>query len=143
MKIDPTGPARSASSARRAERTGGTRPGEFARHLDMSTTSSAVSGGSSVGPVNTFLSIQEVDDPLSGGGKRAAKRAEDILDELDALRDGLLAGTMSRESIIRLAGLVRTRRPEVTSPELKEVLDEIELRAEVELAKLDGRLGDR
>ncbi len=143
MKIDPTGPARSAGSARRAERSGSTRTGEFARHLDTSTTASGVSGSGPVGPINAFLSIQEVDDPLSGGRKRAAKRAEDILDELDALRDGLLAGTLSRDSIIRLAGLVRTRRPEVTSPELIEVLDEIELRAEVELAKLDNRLGDR
>jgi Class II flagellar assembly regulator len=143
MKIDPTAPARSAGSARRTERAGGARSGEFARHLDSSTSSAGVSGGSPVGPVNTFLSIQEVDDPLSGGRKRAAKRAEDILDELDALREGLLTGGLSRESIIRLAGLVRARRPEVTSPELNEVLDEIELRAEVELAKLDGRMGER
>jgi hypothetical protein len=35
------------------------------------------------------------------------------------------------------------RRPDVTDPALKEVLDEIELRAEVELAKLDSRMGDR
>jgi len=143
MKIDPTGPARSAGSARRSERSGGARSGEFARHLDTSTPASSIGTGSPVGPINTFLSLQEVDDPLTGGGKRAAKRAEDILDELDALRDGLLAGTLSRDSIIRLASLVRTRRPDVTSPELKEVLDEIELRAEVELAKLDNRLGDR
>jgi hypothetical protein len=101
-----------------------------------------VSGGNPVGVVNTFLSIQEVDDPLHGR-KRAKERAEDILDELDAMRDGLLSGTLPRESVIRLAGLVRMRRPDVTDPALKEVLDEIELRAEVELAKLDSRMGDR
>jgi phosphohistidine phosphatase SixA len=142
MKIDPTGPTRSAGSVRRAERTGATRQGDFARHLDSSGTAAGVSGGNPVGTVNAFLSIQEVDDPLTGRA-RAKQRAEDILDELDAMRDGLLAGTLPRESIIRLAGLVRVRRPEVTDLVLKEVLDEIELRAEVELAKLDGRLGDR
>jgi hypothetical protein len=142
MKIDPTGPARSAGSVRRSERAGAARSGEFARHLDSPGTAAGVSGGNPVGTVNTFLSIQEVDDPLNGR-KRAKQRAEDILDELDAMRDGLLAGTLQRDSIIRLASLVRTRRPEVTDPNLKEVLDEIELRAEVELAKLDSRPGDR
>ena len=142
MKIDPTGPARGAGSVRRSERSGATRSGEFARHLESPTAGTGVSGGNPVGTVNTFLSIQEVDDPLHGR-KRAQQRAEDILDELDAMRDGLLSGTFARESIIRLAALVRMRRPDVTDPSLKEVLDEIELRAEVELAKLDGRMGDR
>ena len=59
------------------------------------------------------------------------------------MRDGLLAGTLSRDSIIRLAQLVRSQRPEVDDQRLKDVLDEIELRAEVELAKLDSRTGDR
>jgi hypothetical protein len=142
MKIDPTGPARGAGSVRRSEKTGGARSGEFARHLDSPTGGAGVSGGNPVGAINTFLSIQEVDDPLHGRA-RAKKRAEDILDELDEMRDGLLSGTLARESIIRLASLVRMRRPEVNEPGLKEVLDEIELRAEVELAKLDGRMGDR
>ncbi len=142
MKIDPTGPARGAGSVRRSERSGAARSGEFARHLDSPVSGTGVSGGNPVGAVNTFLSIQEVDDPLHGR-KRAKQRAEDILDELDAMRDGLLSGTLARESVIRLAGLVRMRRPDVTDPALKEVLDEIELRAEVELAKLDSRMGDR
>lgn len=142
MKIDPTGPARGAGSVRRSERSGTARSGEFARHLDAPASGTGVSGGGPVGAANAFLSIQEVDDPLHGR-KRAKQQAEDILDELDAMRDGLLSGTLARESVIRLAGLVRMRRPDVTDPALKEVLDEIELRAEVELAKLDSRRGDR
>jgi len=142
MKIDPTGPARAAGSARRTERAGATRSGDFARHLDSPGASSGVNGGGPVGTVNALLSLQEVDDPLNGRAK-ARQRAADILDELDALRDGLLAGTLSREAIIRLAHLVRSSRPEVNDQRLKDVLDEIELRAEVELAKLDSRTGDR
>ena len=60
-----------------------------------------------------------------------------------ALRDGLLAGTLPREALVRLAQLVRTRGAEIDDPRLKDVLDEIELRAEVELAKLDSQTGDR
>ncbi len=136
MKIDPTGPARSTTSVRRGERVGGTRSGEFARHLDGATTTAGVSGSNPLGGVGAILSLQEVEDALTAP-KRAMKRAEEILDRLDELRDGLLAGLLSRESIIRLAALVRTQRPHVDDPRLAEVLDEIELRAEVELAKLE------
>jgi hypothetical protein len=142
MKIDPTGPARGAGSVRRTDRAGASRSGDFSRHLESASTSSGVNGANPVGTVNALLSLQEVDDSLNGRAK-ARQRAADILDELDALRDGLLAGTLPREAIVRLAQLVRARGPEVDDPRLKDVLDEIELRAEVELAKLDSRTGDR
>jgi hypothetical protein len=142
MKIDPTGPARGAGSVRRTDKAGAARSGDFARHLDSPGSAAGVNGSNPVGAVNALLSLQEVDDSLSGRA-RARQRAADILDELDALRDGLLAGELSREAIVRLAHLVRSHRPEVSDPRLKDVLDEIELRAEVELAKLDSRTGDR
>jgi hypothetical protein len=142
MKIDPTGSARGAGSVRRADRAGATRSGDFARHLDAPGASGGVSGANPVGAVNALLALQEVDDALNGRAK-ARQRAADILDELDALRDGLLAGTLPREALVRLAQLVRMRGPEIDDPRLKDVLDEIELRAEVELAKLDSHTGDR
>lgn len=142
MKIDPTGPARAAGSVRRTDRAGSARSGDFARHLDSAGSAGGVNGANPVGSVNALLSLQEVDDSLNGRAK-ARQRAADILDELDTLRDGLLAGTLSRDAIVRLAQLVRSRGPEVDDPRLKDVLDEIELRAEVELAKLDTRMGDR
>ena len=142
MKIDPTGPARAAGSVRRTDRAGSARSGDFARHLDSAGSAGGVNGANPVGAVSALLSLQEVDDSLNGRAK-ARQRAADILDELDALRDGLLAGTLSRDGLVRLAQLVRNRGPEVDDPRLKDVLDEIELRAEVELAKLDNRTGDR
>lgn len=142
MKIDPTGPARATASSRRSERTPSHRTGEFAKHLDSPSGNAGISGGNPIGAIDTLLSLQEVDDALSAPA-RASKRAMEILDGLDELREGLLAGTMSRQSLINLAGLVRMRRPNVTDPRLKEVLDEIELRAEVELAKFEGRLGEQ
>lgn len=142
MKIDPTGPARATASSRRSERASSLRTGEFAKHLESPSANAGISGGNPIGAIDTLLSLQEVDDSLSGPA-RASKRALEILDGLEELREGLLVGTMSRESLINLAGLVRMRRPNVTDPRLKEVLDEIELRAEVELAKFEGRLGEQ
>jgi hypothetical protein len=66
---------------------------------------------------------------------KARQRAGDILDQLDELRHGLLMGTLNRRQLENLARMVRARRGSVTDPRLAEVLDQIELRAEIELAK--------
>jgi hypothetical protein len=46
-----------------------------------------------------------------------------------------LAGALSRRSLERLTALVATERAHAVDPRLASVLDEIELRAKVELAK--------
>jgi len=51
----------------------------------------------------------------------------------------LLDGSISEESLGNLSKLVRAKRENVDDPQLMEVLDEIELRAEVELAKLERK----
>ena len=60
----------------------------------------------------------------------------DILDRLDEIRHGLLSGSLSLAQVTGLANLVRSRRATIADPRLRDVLDEIELRAEVEIAKL-------
>jgi hypothetical protein len=60
-----------------------------------------------------------------------------MLDRLDEIRHGLLTGTLSRARLGELNDLVREQRGAVGDPGLAQVLDEIELRARVELAKLD------
>ncbi|MCH8917851.1 MAG: hypothetical protein IIC52_07325 [Proteobacteria bacterium] len=75
-----------------------------------------------------------MDDPADLPAK-ARQRAEDILDRLDWLRHGLLAGAFSRRDLEGLARLVRIEKLEVNDPKLTEILEQIELRAEIELAK--------
>ena len=67
------------------------------------------------------------------------RRGEDILDRLEDLRHGLLTGTISADKLQTLAHVVRTGRGNCGDPRLAALLDEIELRAEVELAKLSLR----
>ena len=50
---------------------------------------------------------------------------------------GLLAGGIPRLTLNRLASAVSARRDGFSDPKLQSVLDEIELRARVELAKLE------
>ena len=95
------------------------------------SASSSVSGATNVSGI---LGVQEVDDALSHASK-GKMRAEDILDRLEDLRVELLTGAISREKLLQLTHLVNVRRGQVSDPRLAEILDEIDLRAQVELAK--------
>jgi hypothetical protein len=59
-----------------------------------------------------------------------------MLDKLEEIRLGLLLGTIPQSRLEQLAHLVRAQRELVNDPKLTAILDEIELRAAVELAKL-------
>jgi hypothetical protein len=56
---------------------------------------------------------------------------------LDQVRDGLLGGGIPRSTLNRLAVAVGRRHETFADPRLQNVLDEIDLRARVELAKLE------
>ena len=135
MKITGTGPMRSAP-ARRKDAAGGAAPGAFAAELGATARSGGVAGAGPVDTLEALLALQEVPDATQSRG-RAQRHAEDLLDRLDDLRDALLAGALSRQRIDDLARLVRLRRERVLDPRLAEVLEEIELRCRVELAKLE------
>lgn len=139
-KIDGTGPIRAPQAVRRAAKSGTHDGSSFSSHLDELDDAAPASASSALGSVSGIFGLQEVDDALA----RAAKgklRAEDILDKLDGLRLDILSGTMSRDKLLRLANSVNARRHEVSDPRLNELLDEIDLRAQVELAKYDGARG--
>ena len=85
--------------------------------------------------VDSLLVLQEV-DRRNGSRARIVKQGHDILDRLDEIRHALLMGTISRQRLETIAQLVRTQREQVDDPALAQIMDDIELRAEVELAKL-------
>ena len=58
------------------------------------------------------------------------------MEKLEEIRDGLLAGQISKDKLIEISRMVKENRPPAQDPVLQEILDEIELRVEVELAKL-------
>lgn len=135
MKIEGPGPVRTGSVKRSGHSTGGA-GALFRKQLAGDVAGTAgVAPTTSVHAVDSLLSLQEVDDP-AGRASKGKKRAEDMLDDLDDLRDGLLTGTISPDKLAHLSRLAQTRRAQVDDPKLAEILDEIDLRAQVELAKL-------
>jgi len=96
----------------------------------------AVSAPATIAAVESILMLQQVDDTRSGPSRGIA-HGEQLLDMLDQVRDGLLAGGISRTTLNRLAAAVGRRQENFADPKLQGILDEIDLRARVELAKLE------
>ena len=137
MKIDRLS-SFGTPAARRSERNGSTKSGGFAKALSLGDEAppvSAVSGGAALAPVDALLALQEVADD-SGGRSRGRRHGEALLERLDDLHIGLLSGRMSLDALERLSAMVTAKRDNVGDPRLAQILDEIEVRAAVELAKL-------
>lgn len=127
----PTGPRKGAGSA--------AAPG-FNPSVDPARGASApaaVSNVSAVGSVDALLALQGADD-FQAAKKRATERAFTLLDVLDDLKLALLEGALPRQTLMRLLDTLKSQRDQTGDPRLEAMLDEVELRASVELAKHDA-----
>ena len=97
---------------------------------------SSVSATQGVMGVEALLALQETGGPLERK-RRAVGRAGRILDVLDNIKVALLDGDLASGDLDQLRRAVRDERSVTDDPKLEAVLDEIELRAAVEMAKLE------
>ena len=87
--------------------------------------------------IDSLLAAQEVDDPAQRAArKRMRARGDDVLKQLDKLRLGMLTGTLSVGNLVDIADVVATHRESINDPQLSSILDEIDLRAQIEIAKM-------
>lgn len=139
MKISTLETSRRTENSRGKAATRGS-CGAFASTLQSATASPApttTGGASSVLAVGSILSVQETPDATAESAKNKLRRfGRDVLDHLDDLRLGILEGTVSKERLAALARNLREKRELTDDPRLNAVIGEIELRAEVEIAKL-------
>ena len=139
MKVSKvkTGKSATSSSRQKVETRHG---GEFAEHLKGSVASSGASASTEaagINSVNSILTVQETDDPSERRGKRLGSQyGGDLLDNLEQLRRDLLLGTTDMDKLASIAQKIRSNRRQSDDTKLNEIIDEIELRAEVEIAKL-------
>lgn len=83
--------------------------------------------------LGAILALQAVDGPLEGK-RKAVRRGNALLDALDEIKADLLVGHLRFEKLDRLSSMLGELR-EGSVPGLDGVLDEVELRVRVELAK--------
>ena len=68
--------------------------------------------------------------------KKLIKKGKDLLENLEEIREGLLFGEISKERLIEISRMVKQKDVVSQDAKLQEIIQEIELRVEVELAKL-------
>lgn len=95
----------------------------------------APAGMRNIGGIDTLLALQGVEDPAERR-RKAVRHGRNALDALDALKLGLLSGTLDAGAMARLKTIAGGLSEATGDPGLDTVLAEIELRVEVELAKL-------
>lgn len=90
---------------------------------------------SPLGRLDALIGLQELPD-LPERKARGMKRGQALLAHLDAIREGLLLGIIPGERIAALRRELAVAVEVNTDRKLAEILAEIDLRAAVELAKL-------
>lgn len=137
MKITGSGPSAGATQRRKVSNGAGhAAGGSFAEQVDARAPQvNGVAPTAPLAALDGVLAVQEVEDPTAER-RRAARHGHSLLDELHELQLGMVDGWVSEATLRRLGGLVDGLRPAAGDSQLGEVLDAIELRAAVELAKL-------
>lgn len=138
MKINETNPLRPAGAGniRRKPGASGT---SFSDLLDgMSDAESATATTETAAPtaMGAVLAVQEMPEE-NYRRKKASARAGQVLDQLEQLRTALLTGRVPAYVLRNLSNILAEHRERLADPELTRVIDDIELRAAVELAKLE------
>ena len=137
MKIQGPGKTQGPSKSKKKDKAGESDAsfGDFMAKDAGST--GATQNTQSIAHVDALLAVQGAEDPMAGASKkRMRKRANTILDELDKIRTAMLGGTLTVGHMIDIADVVASHREKIMDPVLTDIMDEIDLRAQVELAKM-------
>jgi hypothetical protein len=140
MKIDGSGRIVPASPAKVARTGSGGTGQSFSNMVEGASESAPVAAPTSaqaLSGIDALLGLQEVDDATERKA-RAKKRAGHLLDQLDDIRNCLLMGEMPPHQLNALRDRIAQEKVGVDDPRLATLLEEIDLRAEVELAKLEA-----
>ena len=144
MKISDVSYKPTPAQLRRTVSTPGTGSASFASAFAAADSAGAAQEAAHSAPaanVAPFLAMQEV-DARDSQRKRAMQYGKDRLDMLDRLRQALLMGSIPPQLLHSLGARLATERAQTDDPRLIEILDEIELRVAVEIAKLEVALGN-
>ena len=144
MKISETRTV-SPASTKKVGKTKSRQTPAFASHLkDVKGEPESIAQNSEVGNITTvgsILTVQEVERDEGLTSRRQLKKyGEDILDRLDEIKQDLLTGDISKDRLKNLAQTLRMNKSTTDDPELISIINDIELRAAVELAKYTRKI---
>lgn len=139
MKITGPGGVSKPSDVNRKRKIGDSAGGFDSLISDDGADAHGVGGVAATSPLDALLALQQVSDE-DMNRQRGIKYGKDLLEGLEEIRQGLLMGAIPVEQIRRIGQLAKQQGDQFTDPALKRILQEIEVRAAVEVAKLERYL---
>ena len=138
MHTPSIGRAAQTNSARRKAASSASGASDFARHVGTMSTPATGQALELAGTASLtgILGAQEID---ADEGRRGAAQGygTDLLDRLALLRIEVLDGRVSASRLAALGNAVRADRQRCGDSRLDAIIEAIELRVEVEIAKLE------
>lgn len=135
MQVGQTARASGGQASKRAKSKGNTGKTFRVDAGDGAPTAPSVGGVGAIAPLSALLAVQEADQ-VQNERERAVAQGRELLDFLDELKIGLLTGHIAPTKIRHLEQAVDRLVTLDNDEGLQDLLDQIALRAKVELAKL-------
>ena len=135
MKVDQTR-RNSLAGVKRSSGSRGVASSNFDSLLISEQKIDDVATTNRISSVDAVVALQEItgDNTDERGAKN---RANLILDKLEDIRMGLLMGQISKSNLEELSKILIVARENSIDANLQEIIEDIELRAKIELAKLE------
>lgn len=137
MKVNGPSGASPASAQRPARSAGGFSLGQTSGAAPASAAQAAAPS-SGVSDVSALMALQGV-ETATERRRRAVRRGGALLDRLEELKIAMLSGEAGEGALERLGRTLREERPTDDDADLSGLLEQIDLRAAVELAKAEVR----
>ncbi len=134
MKVSGSRPT-GTTGVGRVKKKGAAGAGFSVDEAEAASGAAQTQAPAAVSGVGALLAMQEVDADGKGARRRAVQRGHDMLDLLDDIQICLLEGGLPEAKLKALLRVVNADDNASPDPDVNAVLDEVELRARVELAK--------
>lgn len=139
MRIEGTRGGSPVNKSEKTKKSSGS-GGAFGAFLADDTASAQGAAPSmAASSVGALLAAQYEDDDALEKQRRKnmVRRAGHMLDALDEVKRGLVTGGITLSDMNRLKNSLAAKREGVMDPKLLEIMDEVDMRAQIELAKLE------
>lgn len=139
MKVSKTGGTAGPDTARKKSKQAdsGSVFADALKSASGTDTTEQTQTTSSVGHVDAIFAVQQTADATDHKSRGLMMDyGNEMLDRLEQLRVAILTGSISKDGLQDMARRLRERTTHSDDPQLDELIDDIELRVEVEIAKL-------
>jgi hypothetical protein len=141
MRVETRQPIQNAGGVAATRRPEGGPAFSLGTSPAAAANAGAPAAAATLAGLDAVLLLQAESETPQERRRRSAQRGRDLLDGLDRLKAAILGGRVATRELRAIAGRLAERAAASGDPRLDGLMAEIELRAAVELAKLEVARG--